>query len=148
MYTRYIANRPSDDDSVVSRTTANVNEDMLLSQELRESYACAYATFLVPNAPMQLNLTADAVSSVPAPSLPSALHDEPPAPLVFASVKRQVMDMLQASLNNFVCDHCRNGGRRRGLFAIIVRLIPSDISAAGRLTASRMYLRSVCCFAL
>ncbi|KAH7107804.1 hypothetical protein BKA62DRAFT_684496 [Auriculariales sp. MPI-PUGE-AT-0066] len=122
-FARYNESRLTSDEPVAQRASDDTGKEMILGQELRQSYACAHATFLAANAPMQLNLTSDAVSVAPLPPLPSALHDEPPSPETLAPIKQQVIVMLQSSLSAFVVDHCRNGGRRRGLFAIVVGLL-------------------------
>ncbi|EJD44072.1 hypothetical protein AURDEDRAFT_185128 [Auricularia subglabra TFB-10046 SS5] len=97
-----------------------------LARELRESYACARATFLIPHSPLELNLSADVLDTLPLPPL-EAENEPPVTPATFALAKRQVTDMLQHSLHAFVAAHSRNAGRRRGIFAIVVGLLTCAI---------------------
>lgn len=100
------------------------------ASKLRESYACARATFFVPGAPLELNLPFDVLDALPLPALPSNEKEAPVPPTAFADAQKQVTDMLQHSLQAFVAAHSRNAGRNRGLFAIFVGLILCAVGLA------------------
>ncbi|KZV81331.1 hypothetical protein EXIGLDRAFT_779856 [Exidia glandulosa HHB12029] len=101
-----------------------------IERELRESYACARATFLVQGAPLELNLSADTLDVLPETPIPADDKEAPVQPAEFAAARQQVTDMLQHSLHAFVGAHSRNAGRNRGLFAIVVGLIVCAVGLA------------------
>jgi len=113
----------------------NVEDDVDQRRELRVSYACARATFLVRDAPMELNLPSTTFNSVPTPPMPSATDEDPVHPRELARAKTQVTDMLRASLNDFLRSHSANAGRQRGLFALFAGLVFCAIGLAPILLA-------------
>jgi len=80
------------------------------------SFARARNTFFDPSSHLELNLPGDLTEQL-LRDTKSIAH---PSPVMLSEVQKHVEGMLRESLMKFVVGSCRNAGRRRGLFAIIV----------------------------
>jgi len=87
------------------------------SPTLAHFYSRAKQTFLVPSAPLELN-----ISSSTRKVFLTANHSPHPPPSALAEIKTQVESMLKESLKTFIRSNGGNAGRKRGLFAICVGL--------------------------
>ena len=84
--------------------------------ELTLSYNRARGTFFDPSSHLELNLPGELVENL----LKAAKPLSHPTPTMLGDIQRHVEEMLRESLTHFITHSCRNSGRRRGMFAIVV----------------------------